>query len=220
MNTASWPERPAGVVAQRVRSGARRESGELRALSNTSPGNWIVIAGGGTGGHLFPALAVADELRARPPELKISFYVTERPFDVEVLRPTGYEVVPQSVLPATRNPGRWWTFWRAWRHCCRSVAEQFAARRPCVVLGAGGYAAGPPIHVAQRMGINTAILNPDAVPGRANRYLSRRAQAVFVQWPGTERHFSRPEIVRTLGCPVRRAFLDSDQADKTVRRCS
>jgi UDP-N-acetylglucosamine--N-acetylmuramyl-(pentapeptide) pyrophosphoryl-undecaprenol N-acetylglucosamine transferase len=61
------------------------------------------------------------------------------------------------------------------------------------------------------MGIPTAILNPDAVPGRANRYLSKRVDAIFAQWPGTQRHFRRREVVHITGCPVRRELLTGDQ---------
>jgi UDP-N-acetylglucosamine--N-acetylmuramyl-(pentapeptide) pyrophosphoryl-undecaprenol N-acetylglucosamine transferase len=83
------------------------------------------------------------------------------------------------------------------------------------VVGAGGYASGPPVHVALNLGIPTFLLNPDAVPGRANRFLARRAglTGIFAQWEVTREHFPPAAPVEVTGCPVRPAFRTAGQAD-------
>jgi UDP-N-acetylglucosamine--N-acetylmuramyl-(pentapeptide) pyrophosphoryl-undecaprenol N-acetylglucosamine transferase len=86
---------------------------------------------------------------------------------------------------------------------CRRL---FKERRPMAVLGTGGYASAPGVCEASKLGIPTALLNPDAVPGKANRMLSSRVDAVFAQWPDTVSHFSGRVQVQVTGCPVRPEF--------------
>ncbi|NLX14457.1 MAG: UDP-N-acetylglucosamine--N-acetylmuramyl-(pentapeptide) pyrophosphoryl-undecaprenol N-acetylglucosamine transferase [Phycisphaerales bacterium] len=169
---------------------------------------WIVFAGGGTGGHLFPALGVVEALRGRSLPVDVTFFCTTRPIDGEVLGRAGLEAVPQSVLPFTSKPWRWPAFLRQWRRSVTSCHRAFTARRPAVVVGAGGYASGPPVHAAMKLGIPTYLLNPDALPGRANRWLARRKDlsGIFAQWPVTKKHFSSSARVIVAGCPVRPAF--------------
>ena len=153
--------------------------------------------------------------------------MTGRPFDRQVLEPRGYQATPQVVRPLARRPTDWWGFFRAWRAACSQVRDRFRARRPVLVVGSGGYAAGPPLKVAQKMGIPTALLNPDALPGRANRFLSRRARLIFAQWAVTRRRFPAGAPVQVTGCPVRVEFtcasrqeglaaLDLDPARRTL----
>ena len=77
--------------------------------------------------------------------------------------------------------------------------QRFRDDRPTVVIGSGGYGSGPPIYVARRLGIRTALLNPDAIPGKANRFLAHRVSEIYVQWPGTVRHFKKPAAVHVTG---------------------
>jgi UDP-N-acetylglucosamine--N-acetylmuramyl-(pentapeptide) pyrophosphoryl-undecaprenol N-acetylglucosamine transferase len=170
-----------------------------------------VLAGGGTGGHLFPGLAVARALRQRDPDCEIVFFTTTRRLDGEVLDREGFERVPQSVRPFSSRPWHWPGFWWHWRSSVRAAGEAFQDRRPSAVLGLGGYAAGPPVVAARSLGVRTAILNPDAVPGRANRYLARHADLVVLQWETSRKHFPPTADCRALGCPIRADFRDGDR---------
>jgi UDP-N-acetylglucosamine--N-acetylmuramyl-(pentapeptide) pyrophosphoryl-undecaprenol N-acetylglucosamine transferase len=170
--------------------------------------HWFVFAGGGTGGHLFPALAVVELLRERGLPVDVSFFCTQRRIDQDVLGKVQVEARPLSVLPFPTRPWAWPRFLWRWRESVAACRRAFEQRRPAVIVGAGGYASGPPVHAGLKMGIPTFLLNPDAVPGRANRHLGRRPDlaGVFAQWDVTRTHFPPTARVRVTGCPVRKAF--------------
>lgn len=173
-------------------------------------GQTAVFAGGGTGGHLFPGLAVADALRARDPEAQITFLTTDRDLDRRLLHAAGWRQVVQPVRPFTTHPLRVPAFWLAWRRSVRLATETLARLRPRAVLGLGGYAAGPAVVAARRLGIRSAILNPDASPGRANRFLARRCDGVFVQWEESCARLPDGAVCEIVGCPIRPAFGRTD----------
>ncbi len=168
---------------------------------------WFVLAGGGTGGHLYPGLAVAESVRRLQPDFEVSVFGTPRPIDAKLTKPRGYELVQQEVQPFPSKPWRWAGFLSAYFRSVKFARQRFVQRQPSVVLGLGGYAAAPAIVAAYKLGIPTAIFNPDAVPGRANRRLGPRVDRIFVQWDDTARMFknTRGEIACT-GCPIRSAF--------------
>jgi len=173
----------------------------------------FVFAGGGTGGHLYPPLAVASAIRERRPDCRIAFHCTQRPIDRRILESTGFEVVPQEVQAL--RIGKPWTypgFVRAWIAARLACRRAFHLRRPAMVVGTGGFASGPPVVEAHQAGIPTALLNPDMIPGRANRYLASRASAVFVQWEESLSWFRGHRHVRVTGCPVRADFRDASRA--------
>jgi len=169
---------------------------------------WVVFAGGGTGGHLFPALSVVEALRSRGEPIDVSFFCTQRPIDRDILGPAGVEAIPQVVMPFASRPWAWPKFLIRWRQSVGACVRAFRRRRPAVVVGAGGYASGPPVRAAIRLGIPTFLLNPDAVPGRANRHMARRGRlsGVFAQWEVTKQHFPPSVPVMVSGCPVRPTF--------------
>ncbi len=170
------------------------------------------FAGGGTGGHLFPGLAVAAALRRLEPAARITFFTTSRPLDRELLSRTDYVQIPQDVRPLSLRPWRWPGFWFAWRQSLAEARRRFDRDPPAAVLGLGGYAAGPPVVVAAQLGIRSAILNPDLIPGRANRYLAARVDCVAAQWPGTQRFLPRRATLRVTGCPIRAEFATATRA--------
>ncbi|HUT56343.1 MAG TPA: UDP-N-acetylglucosamine--N-acetylmuramyl-(pentapeptide) pyrophosphoryl-undecaprenol N-acetylglucosamine transferase [Phycisphaerae bacterium] len=173
-----------------------------------------ILAGGGTGGHLYPGLAVAEELLRLDGEARVVFACSNRPIDRRILEPTAYAMVPQPIRPA---PG----LRSAWGFLRSYVASAFQSRqmvcdlRPAAVLGLGGFAAVPLVRAAWKAGIPTGLLNPDAVPGKANRFLARRARAVFVQFASTADCFGAGlrERIRHVGCPVRCGFLTARRDD-------
>jgi len=168
---------------------------------------WFVFAGGGTGGHLCPALAIVHALRQLDDGVDVSFLCTDRPIDRRILGEAGVEAIPQGVRPFSSRPWRWPGFLMAWRIAIARCRALFRQRRPAVVIGAGGYGSDPPVRAALAEGIPTAILNPDLVPGRANRRLGHRVDRIFAQWPGTAEYFPGAGGFRAWGCPVRAGFL-------------
>ncbi len=170
----------------------------------------MVFAGGGTGGHLFPAVAVAEALIRRSADIDIEFYTTQRPLDDQILGGREWHFTPQSVRPFRIAPWHWPGFWWHWRRSVRLGRRRMGARMPSVVVGTGGYGAGPAIHAAHPLGVPTALINPDASPGRANRHLARYVDAVFCQWDTSARQFPNVSLVVATGCPVRGSFLECD----------
>lgn len=180
-----------------------------------------ILAGGGTGGHLYPGLAVAEALTAMQPEALVVFACSDRDIDRTLLDETEHAVVPQPIrpLPAKKYcPLAWWQFLRAWKASRRLSEDLLADLRPKAVLGLGGFAAGAMLKTAARHAVRTAFLNPDAVPGRANLYLAGKAEAIFTQFQATTECFPARDRrkVRAVGCPVRGLLAQGD--GDTARR--
>jgi UDP-N-acetylglucosamine--N-acetylmuramyl-(pentapeptide) pyrophosphoryl-undecaprenol N-acetylglucosamine transferase len=165
----------------------------------------IILAGGGTGGHLYPGIAVAQALRRALPEARTLFLCTRREIDTTILSPTGFEFIPQPIVPPVRTVGGLLKFWMSWRETKELVQRVLRERTPAAVIGLGGYAAGRAVRLGADSGIPTAILNPDVIPGRANQYLMRHADAVCCQFDATRRHVPEKLRVklRVTGCPIR-----------------
>src|SRR6478752_4629343 len=152
----------------------------------------IFLAGGGTGGHLYPGISVAQALQTVLPEAKPLFLCTERDIDRTILEPTGFEFIRQPIVPPVRTVGGLLKFWSAWRATKDILRKLFKERRPAAVLGLGGYAAGVAVKMASRRRIPAAILNPDVIPGKANLYLLKHVQAVCCQFEDTRLHLPAP----------------------------
>jgi len=166
----------------------------------------ILFAGGGTGGHLYPGIAVAEALKAAAPNLRPLFLCTTREIDRVILEPTGFEFIPQPIVPPVKTVGGLLKFWKSWRETKDLVRKTLHERRPAAVLGLGGYAAGVAVKVAAEKGIPATVLNPDVVPGKANQYLMQFARRVFCQFEATARYVRSDENRQKLavtGCPIR-----------------
>ena len=174
-----------------------------------------IFAGGGTGGHLFPALAVADELTALVPKARIVFACSDRDIDRRILLPTRHVVVAQPVRPMPRGPRGWIGFGRSLLAGARLAGDLVRDLRPAAVLGLGGFAAGPVVWAAASAGARTGLLSIDAVPGLANHLLAGRVDAVFTQFELTGRALGRRHgpKARLVGCPVRAGLLAGDRAE-------
>lgn len=166
----------------------------------------IVFAGGGTGGHLYPALAIAGALRKRLPRARVVFFSTQRPIDQHILDDAECDLIPQTLPEIRRAPWRWPAILLGYRQARLRCRLRFEADPPAIVMGTGGISSVPAVQEAVRAGIPTVLLNPDALPGRANRYLARSADVIFAQWEDTIGHLPRSARVVVCGCPVRAAF--------------
>ncbi|KPJ75844.1 MAG: hypothetical protein AMS14_02940 [Planctomycetes bacterium DG_20] len=168
-------------------------------------GRRIFMAGGGTGGHLYPGLAVAEAIRRLQPEAAIAFSCTRRPIDRKVLAGCGFPVTPIDARPFRTAPWTWPILAVSLVHSGNQARRRFREFCPDVVLGLGGYGSYVPVRVGQKYGAATAVLNPDIVPGRANRRLARWSDRIFCQFEETVRLFG--EGARLTGCPVRPSLL-------------
>lgn len=164
----------------------------------------LMIAGGGTGGHLFPGVALAEELRTREPGAAVRFVGTARGIEARVLPPLGWDLslIEVSGLKTVGALG-------ALRGLARLPRALLQARRtlkefgPDVVIGVGGYASAPVVLMARLMGIRTGILEQNSLPGLANKLLGRFAHAVFLAFDETRRFF-KPSKIQMTGNPIRR----------------
>ncbi|HEY8665091.1 MAG TPA: UDP-N-acetylglucosamine--N-acetylmuramyl-(pentapeptide) pyrophosphoryl-undecaprenol N-acetylglucosamine transferase [Tepidisphaeraceae bacterium] len=185
----------------------------------TSPPT-ILLAGGGTGGHLYPGISVAESLRQLLPGARPLFLCTTREIDRTILQPTGFEFIPQPIIPPKRSIAGLLSFWRAWRETKDLIRKILTERQPVAILGLGGYAAGAAVKLAALAKIPAAILNPDVIPGKANQYLMQYVQAVCCQFDATSEHISpaHREKLRTTGCPIRHDILHLPARADTAAR--
>jgi len=172
----------------------------------------IVFAGGGTGGHIYPALAVAKALEQQVPGVQVRFYCSDRPIDSRILSKTPYSFVPLPVRGLSMRPDRFLRFIVSQCSGYHRVRTGLCESPPAAVLGTGGFASAPVVLAARRLGVPVAILNVDAVVGRANRLLARFAERIFAQFEQTTGQFGRhANRVQVIGCPLRAAFASADR---------
>ena len=180
----------------------------------------IVLVGGGTGGHLYPGISVAQSLREKLPDCRIVFFCTARELDRSILEPTGYEFVEQPIVPPQKSVGGLLKFWNSWRDTKDLLYKWMKSTRPNAVLGLGGYAAGVGVKLAAQRKIATAILNPDVIPGKANLYLARYSQAICSQFEQTRSRLPAKEQqkMQVTGCPIRSDILRRPAREDAIKR--
>jgi UDP-N-acetylglucosamine--N-acetylmuramyl-(pentapeptide) pyrophosphoryl-undecaprenol N-acetylglucosamine transferase len=173
----------------------------------------MLIAGGGTGGHLFPGVAIAEELRAREPGAPVRFVGTVRGIEARVLPDLGWDLatIDVSGLKTVGALGALRGLFRLPRALWQA-RKQLKQWRPDVVIGVGGYASGPVVLMARLRGIPTAICEQNSIPGLTNKILGRVARAVFLSFEESRRFF-RPKKVVLSGNPVRRDLVQRLLAD-------
>ena len=177
----------------------------------------VAIAGGGTGGHLFPALAVAEAVRARRPGASVLFMGSTRGMEAGSLLGDGIERV---LLHSPRWTGGALGLPMLGLRVVRALSEAHAALKdfdPHAVVGAGGYASVAPAVAAKVLGIPVVLLEQNVIPGRANRLLSRLADEVHTQFAESVERFPESARVRVTGNPVRTGILAA-AARRRVRR--
>lgn len=166
----------------------------------------ILLAGGGTGGHVFPMIAVADALRALRPDVELLFVGTAKGLESRLVPASGYALRLVEILPL-RGGG----VVGAVKGLSRAVGATLSERRllselgPRAVFSIGGYAAGPVAAAARSLGIPVALMEPNSVIGLANRLIAPFVQRAYTAFPDCERHFARRSVVRT-GVPIRAGF--------------
>jgi len=167
----------------------------------------ILISGGGTGGHIYPAIAIANEIKLRFPDANFLFVGAKDKMEMEKVPQAGYEIKGLWISGIQRKqlaknfgfPFKMIdSLWRA-----RRIIRQF---KPDIAIGTGGFASGPTLIMASRRNIPTLIQEQNSYPGITNKLLSKRAKKVCVAYDNLERFFPVDKIVKT-GNPVRQDLL-------------
>ena len=167
----------------------------------------IIISGGGTGGHIFPALSIADAIKAKQPDAKILFVGADNRMEMQRVPDAGYEIVGLPIAGFDRknllkNIKVLWKIFKSQR-MARKIIKEFA---PQAAVGVGGYASGPTLKMAAGMGIPTLIQEQNSYAGVTNKILAKGAKLICVAYEGMERFFPKDRILLT-GNPVRNNLL-------------
>ena len=174
----------------------------------------VILSGGGTGGHIFPALSIANEIRKRNPDAEILFVGALGRMEMEKIPAAGYEIVGLPVMGFPRKPGpKMITFFiRLMKSAskARKVVKEF---NPQVAIGVGGFASGPLLRAAARKRIPTLIQEQNSYAGITNKLLSKKVNSICVAYDKMDRYFPSEKIVFT-GNPVRENLMQA-LPDKT-----
>lgn len=186
--------------------------GTVRPAPSASQGLTVLFAGGGSGGHVFPNLAIIERLREAGAKFSPRLVLSNRPLDAQIAQQNSLPAVILPVRPVTLRPWHWPAFLGAWLRSRKAVSEVLRTSRVAAVVATGGFVSGPPIAAAKALGIPSALVNLDAVPGRANRLLAKKASVLFTaydvpHWPSAAR----------IGMPVRRAAIGPENSAEARR---
>lgn len=183
-------------------------------MSGAGRGLRYLLAGGGTSGHVNPALAIAEQIKKEDPEADIRFCGTARGIEHEIVPRAGYPFIAIRARGLPRRLSaelfRALADFLAGRRQCRRLIRTF---RPDVVIGTGGYVCSPVVAAAASMHVPILLHEQNAFPGRSNRLMARRSQMVCISFPGTERWFSAGTPIVLTGNPVRSLFFQLEREE-------
>ena len=169
----------------------------------------VIVSGGGTGGHIFPAVSIANAIKAEYPDAEILFVGAEGRMEMQRVPAAGYKIIGLPIAGFDRknllkNVIVLYKIAKSqWK--ARKIIKEF---RPHVVVGVGGYASGPTLKTAGQMGIPTLIQEQNSYAGVTNKLLAKSAKKICVAYDGMERFFPAEKIIKT-GNPVRQNLLDA-----------
>ena len=168
----------------------------------------IIVSGGGTGGHIFPALSIADAIKRKHPTAKILFVGADNRMEMQRVPDAGYEIIGLPIAGFDRknllkNIKVLWLILKSQR-MAKKIIKDFA---PQVAVGVGGYASGPTLKTAASMNIPTLIQEQNSYAGVTNKILAKKAKVICVAYDGMERFFPH-EKIKLTGNPVRKVLID------------
>lgn len=170
--------------------------------------NRVLISGGGTGGHIFPAIAIANEIKRRNPDAEILFVGAKGKMEMEKVPAAGYQIVGLTIAGLQRKltaSNLLLPFKLASSMLkARSLVRSF---KPQVVIGVGGYASGPTLKAATMLRVPALIQEQNSFPGKTNKLLAKHVKSICTAYEGLDRFFPKDKILLT-GNPVRREMVD------------
>jgi len=176
------------------------------------------LAGGGTGGHIYPGIAVAQRIVELAPAARVHFFCSSREIDSRVLGESGFAYTCLPAEGLSYRPGRLVRFCRSFAESYKIAKAVLAEADQPVVMGVGGFVAGPVCLAGHRLGASVTVLNVDVLPGRANRLAARWADEIFTQFEDSREYFARFKAkLSVVGCPLRRAF-DDPRPERAIGR--
>ncbi len=178
----------------------------------------ILVSGGGTGGHIYPAIAIANEIKQRYPKANFLFVGAKDRMEMDKVPQAGYEIKGLWISGIQRKltvknllfPFKLLSsLWNA-----RKIIKKF---NPDIVIGTGGFASGPTLQMANKKNIPTVVQEQNSYPGITNKLLAKKATTICVAYDGLERFFPRDKIVKT-GNPVRQDLLENVGSNEEARQ--
>lgn len=178
----------------------------------------VIVSGGGTGGHIFPAVSIADAIRRRHPDAEILFVGALGRMEMERVPRAGYDIVGLPVAGFDRkrlwrNFGVLIKLWKSMRKA-RKVLRDF---KPDIAIGVGGYASGPMLKIAQKAGVKTLLQEQNSYAGVTNKMLGKGADKICVAYTGMDKFFPADKICLT-GNPVRSAVVNMNESRRELRQ--
>jgi UDP-N-acetylglucosamine--N-acetylmuramyl-(pentapeptide) pyrophosphoryl-undecaprenol N-acetylglucosamine transferase len=176
------------------------------------------FAGGGTGGHIDPALAVAERLIKISPGSRVHFFCSNRSIDERILGQTDFAYTRLEAKGFSMRPGRFISFFSSLLSSYRVAKEVIGNGKNSIVVGAGGFVSAPVCLAAHRLKRPIVLLNVDIVPGRANKLIARWADRIFLQFEDASHYFARYGAkIDVVGCPLRDEFANP-QPEKVIEQ--
>ena len=178
----------------------------------------IIISGGGTGGHIFPAVSIANAIKAKRPDAKILFVGAKGRMEMQRVPAAGYEIKGLPICGFDRkhllkNFAVLFRIWKSQR-MAKKIIKDF---KPMAAVGVGGYASGPTLNVCASKGIPCLIQEQNSYAGVTNKLLAKKAQKICVAYEGMERFFPADKIIMT-GNPVRQNVLSTTLTKEEARK--
>lgn len=177
----------------------------------------IIISGGGTGGHIFPAVSIANAIKEQYPDAEILFVGAEGRMEMQRVPAAGYKIIGLPIAGFNRK-----NLLKNFSVLIKIIRSQLKARKiikdfqPHAAVGVGGYASGPTLKMAGMMGIPTLIQEQNSYAGVTNKLLAKKADKICVAYEGMERFFDKEKIILT-GNPVRQGLLKSINKEEAIR---
>lgn len=168
----------------------------------------VIMTGGGTGGHIYPAIAIADKIKRKHPDAEILFVGTEKGMEKDLVPKNGYDIRFITVSGFHRKK-----LWKNIKTAMDLVKGNRQANKiikefePDLVIGTGGYVCGPVVRAAHKKGIKTYIHEQNAFPGITNKLLEKYVDNVFISFPESKDYFKDPSKLVVTGNPIRKSFL-------------
>jgi len=169
----------------------------------------VIVSGGGTGGHIYPAIAIADEIKRRYPDTTFLFVGASDRMEMEKVPAAGYDIkglwisgIQRKIVSKNNLLFPFKLISSLWN--AKKIVKQF---KPDVAIGTGGFASGPLLHMANSKGVPTLIQEQNSFPGITNKLLSKKAKTICVAYDNLGRFFPSDKIVKT-GNPVRQDLLE------------
>lgn len=178
----------------------------------------VIVSGGGTGGHIFPAISIANEIKRKWPEAEILFVGAENRMEMERVPKAGYTIEGLPVMGFDRkNLLKNFKVLFKLSESLRKAKRIIREFKPDIAVGVGGYASGPTLKAAQKAGIPTLLQEQNSYAGVTNKMLAKKAKSICVAYDNMERYFPAETIIKT-GNPVRAAILECALTQKEAKK--